>query len=408
MEQLLAWDDPTSQLHSGTGITVPTADEASLNVETIKSRDVDVEHTHSESNTASITTATTVTYHSNNVPTIPDFSSTISGSSIAAKTAKTLAKMDEGDSTELTVEQLLALTEPGYEGANGIGAGADAWERVVGSTVKRVDGETQGTGSKVRITTQALPAAPGGESLRVFVNGKSRRGKGSLMAKKDPERERGRRLEDVFAPAGDAKVEGEIVPSPPPAPAAAPAPVSVNPQAISTKELKLEQEMSETREMVRALSARVASVEAKVGEMERVAGELEVRGRKLAEVEKKEDTEDQAEEDRKDGGSVTQPRWLAASFTRAVVGVSRTVGMFQFPFSFFPAPGPSNATSKSKPPSREVSRSRGNNGNGIPLWYKKSWTYYLLFLGLGACAFLLREVARRGVSLRGRGLAARG
>jgi len=122
----------------------------------------------------------------------------------------------------------------------------------------------------------------------------------------------------------------------------------------------------------------------------------------------KEDGEQQAEEEQKGGGgSVMQTRWLAASFTRAVVGVSRTAGMFQFPFSFSPAEAPSDSTTttKSKPPSREVSRSRGNN---IPLWYKKSWTYYLLFLGLGACAFLLKEVVRRGVSLRGRGLATRG
>ncbi len=405
------WGDPTSQLHSGTGITVPKADEAALNVETIKLRDVDVEYTHSESDTTFVTTGTGVTAatdNSNTVPTIPDFSSSISGSSIgagasSAKTTQTFAKMDEGDSTELTVEQLLALTEPGYEGgANDIGAGADAWERVVGSTVKKVDGEAQGKESKVRITTP-LPAAPGGESLRVFVNGKSRRGKGSLMAKKDAERERGRRLEDVFVPAGDAKLGGEIVPR------AEPGPVPGSPRVISTKELKLEQEMSETREMVRALSARVASVEAKVGEMERVAGELEVRRKKLAEVEMKEDGKHQAEEEQKGGGSVMRSAWLATSVTRTVVGVSRMVGMFQFPFSLSPASVPSDSTTKSKPPSREVSRSRGNNGNGIPLWYKKSWTYYLLFLGLGACAFLLKEVVtRRGVSLKGRGLATRG
>ena len=56
----------------------------------------------------------------------------------------------------MTLEQLFAFTEPGYEGANGIGVGADAWERVVGSTVKRVDGEAQGKESKVRIMTLLL------------------------------------------------------------------------------------------------------------------------------------------------------------------------------------------------------------------------------------------------------------
>ena len=189
------------------------ADDAALNVETIRARDAGVE--------------------------------------------QATVKVDEGESTELTVEQLLALAELGGEPADGVPNGADAWERVVGSTVKRVEGKER-------------KARPGRKETL------------TLIAKE----------EDVQEP--------------------------------SPRKLKLEQEMSETREMVRTLSARVSRVEARIGEMERIAGQLEVRRRKLAESE-----------------GENRARWIAS-----------LMGAF-------------------------------------------SWKRYLFYLGLGACAFLLREAVRR-------------
>ena len=176
-----------------------------------------------------------------------------------ASVVETTVKVDEGEGTELT-----ALAELGGEPVDGVRSGADAWERVVGSTVKRVESNVEGT------------------------------------------RE-------------DAKVVQE--PSPP-----------------SGRKLKLEQEMSETREMVRMLSARVSRVEARIGEMERVAEQLEKRGRNLAESEKGETRK-----------SVWRARWVASVMSAFSSSAAR----------------------------------------------KRSWKRYLLYLGLGACAFLLREAVRR-------------
>ena len=242
MEQLLActpWDDLASHLHGEAEI----GDDAALNVDTIKLRQ------------AGVQPGTGVA----NAPPIPDSSPpSLSDASVV----ETTVKVDEGEGTELTVEQLLALAELGGEPADGVRSGADAWERVVGSTVKRV--ESEGT------------------------------------------RE-------------DAKVVQE--PSPP-----------------SGRKLKLEQEMSETREMVRMLSARVSRVEARIGEMERVAEQLEKRGRNLAESEKGETRK-----------SVWRARWVASVMSAFSSSAAR----------------------------------------------KRSWKRYLLYLGLGACAFLLREAVQR-------------
>ena len=332
MEQLLAcappWDDLASQLHGEAGI----GDIATLNVETIKLRHIGV-----ESGVAVATAAD----DSDSLP-IPVFSS----SSPPALSGTTV---EVDDSAELTVEQLLALAELHGEPAEGVRGGADAWERVVGDTVKRVESDVEGKKSKAWIMK-----APGATE--------SRRGKGSLSFAAKKEAERGRRLGEVFLPTG---VEVAQEPSPPPP--SHPTPAS---PVASTRMLKLEQEMAETREMVRALSARVSGVEARIGEMERVAGELEVRRRRLVVGEEKA----RKELGGADSGSAWRARWLAS-----VTGACRLLS--------------SSATPGSRP--------------GIPLWYKRSWTRYLLVLGLGACAFLLREAVRRGI-MRGRVMPALG
>lgn len=151
------------------------------------------------------------------------------------------------------------------------------------------------------------------------------------------------------------------------------------------REQELVQEMSETREMVRALSTRIASVEAKIGEMEVAAGELEVRGRQLRVLEDEEDHKP------------PQGQSLASTLYRTVFGASvqgdgvgASLVRMVLPFSSPP--------SSPKSRSREPSRTRAV----LPMWYKRSWACYLLFLGLGACAFVLREVVKRGMMLRGR------
>jgi hypothetical protein len=284
MEQLLActpWDDLAPQLHGEAGI----GDDAALNVDTIKLRE------------AGVQPGTGVVATNSNAPPIPDSSPpSLSGASVV----ETTVKVDEGESTELTVEQLLALAELGGEPVDGVRNGADAWERMVGSTVKRVESNVEGT--------------------RGTMSGKSRRGKesSSFVAKKEAEK-------DVCLFAGgeeDGKKAEEDV------------------KVVPARKLKLEQEMSETREMVRTLSARVSRVEARIGEMERVAEQLEKRGRNLAESEKGEMRK-----------SVWRARWVAS-----------VMGAFS-----------SSATRK------------------------RSWKRYLLYLGLGACALLLREAVRRGV-----------
>ncbi|KAM6503959.1 hypothetical protein JOM56_000902 [Amanita muscaria] len=89
---------------------------------------------------------------------------------------------------------------------------------------------------------------------------------------------------------------------------APPPPPSDQISPTTERERELVQEMSETREMVRALSTRIASVEAKIGEMEVAAGELEVRGRQLRVLEEEEDRD--------------LPQGLASRLYRTVFGAS--------------------------------------------------------------------------------------
>lgn len=266
MEQLLActpWDDLTSQLHGEAGI----GDD---NVETIKLRD------------AGVGPGTGVVPDSKPTPPL----------SSAGVVETTVMNVDEGESTELTIEQLLALAEMRGEPVDGVPRnGADAWVRVVGSTVRQV--EMKGKQSQSR----------GSVSI-----GTSRRGR-EILSKKDEEAD-GKKAEVVQEPS----------------------------LPTAARRLKLDQEMSETMELVRTLSARVSRVEARIAEMERVVGQLEVRGRKLAES-----------EDGPTRKSVWRARWVASVMSA---------------FS-------STATRK------------------------RSWKRYLLYLGLGACALLLREAVRR-------------
>ena len=62
-----------------------------------------------------------------------------------ASVVETTVKVDEGDGTELTVEQLLVLAELGGEPIDGVRNGADAWESVARSTVKRVESNVECT-----------------------------------------------------------------------------------------------------------------------------------------------------------------------------------------------------------------------------------------------------------------------
>jgi len=107
----------------------------------------------------------------------------------------------------------------------------------------------------------------------------------------------------------------------------------------------------------------------------------------------------------------TLVRRLVVSFSRSVVGVAQSlaeregvcaalVRMFLPPSS---VPAASAAPSGLSSPSPKLrSREAFQKREALSTWYKKSWACYLVFLGLGACAFVLREVARKGLMLRER------
>ncbi|KAF8631631.1 hypothetical protein AX15_002271 [Amanita polypyramis BW_CC] len=437
MEQLLAstsWDP--SSMRTGMGAETPTIDatDGTLNVETVKLRDV--------------YPTTIIPVRGDSGIQIPDMGTLPATFEIGPGSTELNgeeglgSRLGAGDE-EMTVEELLAKLNDKDSGAGG---GVRAWERGVGCTVKKVE-------------------VCGGEEVRgeeVPGSGRVRTRKGLGLGIKGGEGG----LEDLFAPAsvkselvefgvdpGSAApnekepeatkkdVKGEVKASLAPH-LLAPQPTS---PTISEKELKIEQEMKETREMVRSLSARVAGVETRIEEMEKVAGELEVRGRRLVEGEGEgdgtcvdgpgalgEESRGRADmEDKEDGKSNGEPttdhdlaqipsRPVVQYSVRSVVGVAWSMAdrvledacsrMAQIlsPFSSSsPSPLPyitgTETGTKPRTRSREASRTRRNASRGVPVssgWHKRSWTCYLLFFGLGACAFVLREVVRRG--LRGR------
>jgi hypothetical protein len=292
---------------------------------------------------------------------------------------------------ERTLEELIGTLS---SSSLSMSAGASAWERDIGSTVKHIE-----RGEDPAVSNQGL--------------GRS----GRIKSQKEVKHKEKKRLEDLFSmetpestpePALPEADHPDIVQRPP------------SPTA-SERELKLAQEMAETKEMVRALSARVAGVEAKVGEMEVVAEELQQRGRELAEdgpanseKEKEESSSSCASCDLAERTAVPQTlaRRLVVSFSRSVVGVAQSlaeregacaalVRMF-LPSSSVPASSAAAPSAPSSSSSKLRSRETFQKREALSTWYKKSWACYLVFLGLGACAFVMREVVRRGLMLRER------
>ncbi|KAF8637508.1 hypothetical protein AX17_002773 [Amanita inopinata Kibby_2008] len=411
---------------------------------------------------------------------------------------------------ELTVEELLASLPS--SNPSGAGAGADAWEKDVGCTVKRVDevSNVDNIDDNARGVVDRVEFGMGEESG--IVRGKS----GRVKSRRGGKDEVKRRLEDMFgvveAQAGGGKgsvddaanggVHEESEQSAPEREAplqveeaaktvlAVDAPTKVVPatqsellpnstttststssSVLSDREEKLQQEMAETREMVRALSTRVAGVEARIGDMEKVAGELEVRGRRLVmvgtegrEVPQKvvvgedggaggrgEELKGKGKVERSEVGvgvrvgmeagwdgreSDDDPRTLAkrlaVSLTRSIFGflgeptrqprpeyqsqssspsqTSTTPVSMQNPcarlFNLFGLRLHLVGSNQSQSPAQSPTHSQNQNQNrNWSKWRENpglralaaSWSSYLLVLGLGACAFVLRAVVRRAV-----------
>ncbi|PFH45457.1 hypothetical protein AMATHDRAFT_88803 [Amanita thiersii Skay4041] len=364
-------------------------------------------------------------------------------------TTKTQQTRNEAE--EPTMDQLLASLDspqsPSQVYNLNSSIGAEAWERDVGSTVKRVVVESLdkagsermmggvvykegsgrvkggfGTGSKVMKMKMKM--------VDLFGDGGTLAGDDDMMTMTTETKEEQYARHEVETQT-DAMVDCGSLP-----PLATPGPEDTTTDLdtiLAAREGELVREIGEAREMARELGQRVAGVEERVGEMEKDAKELrkeasvggggvevEVEAKKGGRVEKGVQVDGTLE-----GGEaeVEDPRTLAK---KLVVSITKSIVGYVAPSTSAPSsPSTTALTQHQQPLPRRPASLRvaacacvarllglsGSSGVGgvsvasrdamvgvggsVKRGWARTWSGWVLVFGLGACAFVVRAVVRR-------------